>query len=434
MFKQIDGKFGKCLVSTKSLSAGELILKENPSCHVVTDSLLSTNCQNCLTFLKKKFRCNNCQYIYYCSPKCQKEDWINHKHECKSILKISPNKPTESIRLMGRVLQKRLADESFYKKYQNLISHYDQKKDDKELLQMGVLVHQFISEESKIPLESIVENFCRFKCNNFCINDEDQNTLGTGIYLTASSLNHSCEPNSVVIFNSNELQLRNIRPIETNEELTISYIELASSYNSRNSLLQSQYFFTCTCQKCEKKINDEFLTGLICSECKVLLENRICKKCKKSMNINKFESQFKTSMDFYKDGKFEECYKIQKKLLYFQNEYLIKTLASLIKKSIDNQQFNKAIDYSLVILPIYEFLYPDNYPILGLEYFILAKIYWYFENAVDALVFFKKASNILKICFGKNHHLTKDLYEKIKLSEMELHYRGVQMNQLKKIK
>ena len=138
------------------------------------------------------------------------------------------------------------------------------------------------------------------------------------------------------------------------------------------------------------------------------------------LNVDKFESEFKKSMDFYKTGNFTKCYQIQKKFLHSSNEHFIKTLSNLMKKSIDNQQFDKAIEYSLEILPIYEKLYPKNYPILGLEYFILGKIYWFFQNAENALIYFKKASNILKICFGQNHHLTKDLYEKIKLSEMEI--------------
>jgi hypothetical protein len=47
-------------------------------------------------------------------------------------------------------------------------------------------------------------------------------------------------------------------------------------------------------------------------------------------------------------------------------------------------------------------------------------MYWYFENAKDAMIYFKKSLKILNVTYGYNHHLVLDLYEKIKLSEMEL--------------
>jgi hypothetical protein len=148
--------------------------------------------------------------------------------------------------------------------------------------------------------------------------------------------------------------LRSIKEIKENEELTLSYIEIASSYKNRNSTLSFQYFFTCTCEKCEKKEKDEFLIGKICFDCKSLLEEDVCKKCNKALNLNKFEKDIKMANELFKMGEFKKCFEIQKKFLHPLNEDVMKTLNALIKYSIDNQHFNEAIQYCHEILPIYE--------------------------------------------------------------------------------
>lgn len=72
--------------------------------------------------MQKKFRCNGCKFIHYCSSNCQKSDWIDHKEECKMLQKVSPNKPTESIRMLARIIQKKDKEIEKYKKFSNLIS------------------------------------------------------------------------------------------------------------------------------------------------------------------------------------------------------------------------------------------------------------------------------------------------------------------------
>lgn len=44
--------------------------------------------------------------------------------------------------------------------------------------------------------------------NSFNISDEELRSLGTGIYLGASILDHSCEPNAVAIFQGTLLNIR----------------------------------------------------------------------------------------------------------------------------------------------------------------------------------------------------------------------------------
>jgi hypothetical protein len=52
------------------------------------DYLLDNNsCVVCLDLVEKKYKCGCCKsnYARYCSKKCQKKDWINHKYFCNDL-------------------------------------------------------------------------------------------------------------------------------------------------------------------------------------------------------------------------------------------------------------------------------------------------------------------------------------------------------------
>lgn len=63
--------------------------------------------------------------------------------------------------------------------------------------------------------------------NTFTIQDYLFNHAGIaiGMYSPANFINHSCNPNSVQVFNGKELNIIALRDIENEEEITISYID-----------------------------------------------------------------------------------------------------------------------------------------------------------------------------------------------------------------
>lgn len=59
--------------------------------------------------------------------------------------------------------------------------------------------------------------------NAFNILDDNLNTIGTGIYLAASVLNHSCVPNAAAIFDGTSLRIGAVTDIEhTDPDLVIN--------------------------------------------------------------------------------------------------------------------------------------------------------------------------------------------------------------------
>ena len=76
-------------------------------------------------------------------------------------------------------------------------------------------------------------------------------------------MNHSCTPNAVFNFEGPQLRVRSTEIIPAGEEITISYVDLAESFDWRQEELKSKYFFDCKCKKCEKEARDPELDGRI---------------------------------------------------------------------------------------------------------------------------------------------------------------------------
>eukprot|EP01126_Amoeba_proteus_P002318 TRINITY_DN1072_c0_g1_i17.p1 TRINITY_DN1072_c0_g1~~TRINITY_DN1072_c0_g1_i17.p1 ORF type:complete len:128 (+),score=20.63 TRINITY_DN1072_c0_g1_i17:54-386(+) len=95
-----------------------------------------------------------------------------------------------------------------------------------------------------ITLQKLIELFSKFKSNNYNIYDSSMETVAIGLYPILSLINHSCDPNSVPIFEGRSVKLVCIRPIQPGDEITISYIETAAPTHVRIAELQSNFFFT----------------------------------------------------------------------------------------------------------------------------------------------------------------------------------------------
>lgn len=79
---------------------------------------------------------------------------------------------------------------------------------------------------------------------------------GTGLFPIGNSINHSCIPNvaSASCYNDSRISLVSLRPIESGDELLISYIDEELPFEERKAKLLKYYNFECRCQKCVEKI------------------------------------------------------------------------------------------------------------------------------------------------------------------------------------
>nr|GMD81999.1 histone-lysine N-methyltransferase ASHR1 [Ipomoea batatas] len=286
---------------------GEVIISQEPYVSVPTKTQTgsSAKCEWCFTSTNVK-KCSACQVVYYCGATCQKTDWKLHRFECQSLLKVERDRikslaPT--IRLMVKLyLRRKLQSENNipttamdnYALVELLVSHMSD-IDEKQLLlyaQMANLVH-LILQWTDINIKEIAENFSKFACNAHTICDSELKPLGTGLYPVISIINHSCLPNSVLVFEGRMAVVRAVQHIKKGTEVLISYIETAGSTITRQKALKEQYFFSCTCPRCIKlgQIDDiqesAILEGYSCkdSRCKGFLlrdsedKGFICQQC-----------------------------------------------------------------------------------------------------------------------------------------------------------
>jgi [histone H3]-lysine4/36 N-trimethyltransferase SMYD len=93
----------------------------------------------------------------------------------------------------------------------------------------------------------------RICINSFNILDDDLNSIGTGIYLAASILDHSCKPNAVATFEGPQISIRLIEDIpELNwQNIRISYIDQMDLAETRCAELKKAYYFDCDSERCK---------------------------------------------------------------------------------------------------------------------------------------------------------------------------------------
>lgn len=96
----------------------------------------------------------------------------------------------------------------------------------------------------------------RLSANGFTITDAQNQSVGIGLYLGAIAANHSCAPNAHASFEGTMLRLRALRPIAPDEEVCISYVDIARPRRARQADLLNGYGFLCLCARCASPAED----------------------------------------------------------------------------------------------------------------------------------------------------------------------------------
>ncbi|XP_067149430.1 histone-lysine N-methyltransferase SMYD3 isoform X2 [Apteryx mantelli] len=365
---------GSGLRCLRRLRPGELLFRAEPFAYVVTKEQLGGVCERCLRRNEHLHRCSQCKVAKYCGKSCQKEAWQDHKQECKCLKSIKPNFPPDSVRLAGRIVFKLLRpsvclSEKLYS-FSDLQSNTEQLSEEmKEGLRhlaqtLQLYLKAEIQDASQLPPAiDFFQIFTKVTCNCFTISNGEMQDVGVGLYPSMSLLNHSCDPNCVIVFEGYQLLLRSIQEIQIGEE-------------DAEKLAGEEHAW--------KEVKDA-VNGVRCPKSKEEWE-QVLARCQNLLSSN---------ADRLPDT----------------NIYQLKMLDCAMDACINLGSWEKALNYGSRTLGPYRLYYPGFHPLRAVQLMRVGKLQYSQDMFPQALETLKQAYNIMKVTHGADHSLMQALME-----------------------
>ncbi|XP_053675028.1 histone-lysine N-methyltransferase SMYD3 [Anopheles nili] len=424
---------------------GDVILQEKPFAYVLDPRYRDKRCDRCLKETKV-MKCSSCLYLRYCGRTCQKEAWPDHKEECEKLKALPAGLLVPSAAMMMSRIVRRLRKggdthkgyytSKFYRKFADLMPHEeDIRQDPKRMEHFGtlVVVLQRLLDESITPKKpELLRIYGKMCINTFNVLDSELNTIGTGMYLGASIIDHSCRPNVMVSFVGETLQLRLLEDYSQAEldfgQLFISYIDLIDTTETRRDQLSERYYFRCRCARCQDEQEHKVTNAAACSleGCQEPIDMDDtalvrCPACKTPITEVDRET-FQDISTFTKDHLAQMknvsstdldvsrlCLKKQENVLHRYNVYHIKTLENAMDSALELEKWSEATGYALRLLDGFRKYYSPFHPHIALTLLKIGKLQLYQCYFAEALKHLQQAAKILRVTHGEQD----DLYKRV---------------------
>lgn len=309
---QSDEMFGRKIIATTPLKAGDIVSIEAPFLQVLTSSVDTENphemnaykyCHHCLNNnLLDLITCAGCNVTMFCSSDCEMQARGYHQYECGiALLLVACGQHEVALRTLFRALaimdgsmeqlqelfqecraspQRTVFDFDFsnsddpeYKKNQLRVAFslaHDRNLDEFEfpddiyethLVALGLMTPQ----NKQFVLEILLhiqqtQLSSSGQVGRVSLDSEVQEIIGSGHYLFGSLVNHSCVRNIVQLAVEDKMCLIVVKPIDKGEQLFDSYSD--SFYRAPVADRQRQlekFSFVCHCEACEDP--DRYPTG-----------------------------------------------------------------------------------------------------------------------------------------------------------------------------
>ncbi|XP_012254183.2 SET and MYND domain-containing protein 4-like [Athalia rosae] len=392
---------GRYVVANRDIKKGDVLFVEKPFAFVLLDyEHPSSNCRHCChPYDGIPVPCKTCLDTMYCSLSCLKDAWsLYHKWECPgSQIGIGQQIGIAHLSLKVLLNAATTQDSNRFNEVQKLVTNID-KLTTEDLLVYGITavmltlyLYQYTDffrtiDLKKSFIDKFSTNIVNFDCNlstesgkqlyisslllkhtlqlicnghaitkltldsqeNDKVVTEQQERVATGIYTSASMMNHSCDPNIINSFDDQYLIVKATKDIPAGDEVLNCYGPhyRRMSRDERQELLRVQYCFTCTCEPCTSPELQYFLerfSALKCPECNgavfKVYSSLNCLDCGISPAINyaaelrEAQSLFDAAqvcIELEQDAealnKLKQCLNIRRSVLYKHHEYITNTL------------------------------------------------------------------------------------------------------------
>lgn len=192
------------------------------------------------------------------------------------------------LRFIFRLYLVYLQDPEFQNKLNNLCTHQRQHRTSSEQLHAITNLKKIMvdvikeinragSASTAIPLSrrswKFIENLIAItiiNCNR--LHDHENLEIGIGLDPCFSLINHSCLPNSMIVYQQRSLwELTPTLPIGVGDSITVNYVETYLPRELRRKQLLATYYFHCTCSLCQMDYDPFF--SLQCAKCRSQLRS-----------------------------------------------------------------------------------------------------------------------------------------------------------------
>ncbi|XP_040275200.1 histone-lysine N-methyltransferase SMYD1 isoform X2 [Bufo bufo] len=422
-----EGK-GRGLKASREFWAGDVIFAEPAYAAVVFDNLTHCVCHSCFKRQEKLQRCGQCKFAHYCDRTCQKDSWVNHKHECAAIKKLG-KAPNDNIRLAARILW-RIEREGggltegclvSVDDLQNHIDDFDSVEKDGLMEDVQTFLDYWRSPSKQYGMQYISHIFGVISCNGFTLSDQrGLQAVGVGIFPNLCLVNHNCWPNCTVIFNNGKIELRSLGKINKGEELSVSYVDFLNLSEERRKQLKKQYYFDCTCEHCTKGTKDDLLLAAKDGENKPA-ENVVKEVIQFSKSTLEKIDKARAEGAYHEVVKLcRECLKRQEPVLADTNIYMLQILSIASEVLSYLQMFEEAAENAKMKVDGYLKIYHPNNAQLGMAIMRAGVTHWHAGLIEVGHGMICKAFAVLLITHGPSHPITKDLEAMRAQTEMEL--------------
>ncbi|XP_068236215.1 SET and MYND domain-containing protein 4-like [Palaemon carinicauda] len=352
---------GRGLIAERDIYPGEVLLVDRAYSVGLEVEELSTYCTSCLCLCLTPLPCPGCSEVIFCSEHCRQkglssEHWI----ECKILstlidMKVPctyyPHKMLKSSTYlhMTDILKKLQEEEELLDQSQTLrgfskeglynsfsyqaVRHLCTNKEKfspefllrqckhayifTKLLQMsgrfftsydGEPMQHLAREDFIVTGAVLLSHILMIHSNQFTISDQNQASkqIGSGLFPTASLVNHSCYQSTTRYSSGRDLILVARMPIQAGEEVTGTYTTDFSrrSFPMRKAIL-AKYHIDCKCIACERQWPTyEHLPKFRCIECKQTGTDKVevCLHCRvKHLQCSSEEISLPSKEDTWRD-------------------------------------------------------------------------------------------------------------------------------------
>lgn len=291
-----DPELGQCLIATRDLKPGDLILVENPIVfgprpHMVEEGPVP--CPGCCRLIigENAARCEGCDFPI-CNPDCPGlKDMERHGHECM-ILGLRDIRAINGLHDFYRqdtllTLRCLLLQNRHPKKFSQLLemeSHFAKRGEGTDIYKdidsrvVDYLQDNFFDamrilegKSGKQVLQDLSKETIHKICGVIDVNalEINQDAEITALYPTAYLMEHSCMSNTLHIFDNSEkgytITIKAAIPISKGEHISTMYTHSLWGTQARREHLRETKYFSCKCKRCEDPTElGTYLSALRC--------------------------------------------------------------------------------------------------------------------------------------------------------------------------